>query len=244
MPSTSKLAASSLLATAMSALACLTPIDDTCTDDRDCFRDQRCQERRCVRGQRPTQDLDMTPAPDASPDVAPDLTPPKTPVCALTGAVASCQDPDPLGQTRAQARVLNPNLRAGCSNDGSLVTYRTPSPLRSRRCPGDEDYVSVQIAECDRYDVIVQATLRPEPLCDEGLATLRAWINGKELICGQDATLRCQTLPNGALRRAVVVPARGSRSVGTVYFATDGAGRSDVLYDYVLDVEVSHEPTP
>lgn len=215
-------------------LACLTPIDDTCSNKTDCFRDQVCAQGRC---QRP-EDVEDMGAPDLSTQPPKDMTS-RLPICVTATPSATCQDTEtPRNDLRSDATLVTTSGRTGCFSEDDQRPFRTPSPIQGRRCPDqDADYYRVDFIDCRDADLVVSATLRPEPICDEGFATLRAFINGKELICGQDPQLSCETLPSGAIERTITLAATTHPQVGSIYFATDGAQRPDVLYDYVLDIK-------
>lgn len=221
-------------------IACLTPIDDTCSSQADCFRDQVCAQGRCQRADL----VDMAQTPEMSAPTK-DMSS-RLPICVTATPNTSCQDAEqPRNDRRTDATVVTTGGRTGCFTEDDLRPFRSPSPIQGRRCPDqDADYYRVDFIECTKADLIVTATLRPEPVCDEGFATLKAFINGKELSCGQDPQLSCATLPSGALERTITLKATSTPQVGSIYFATDGAQRPDVLYDYVLDIKSTIGETP
>lgn len=235
LSSTRSLAALSLsLTLLLHIIACLTPIDDTCSSQADCFRDQVCAQGRC---QRPQDLNDMGQTPEMSAPTI-DMSS-RLPICVTATPNAPCQDAElPRNDQRTDATVVTTAGRTGCFADDDLRPFRSPSPIQGRRCPDqDADYYRVDFIECSKADLVVTATLRPEPVCDEGFATLKAFINGKELSCAQDPQLSCTTLPSGAIERTITLKATSNPQLGSIYFATDGAKRPDVLYDYVLDIK-------
>lgn len=216
-------------------LGCLTPVDDTCTTDQDCFKGQRCIEAKCAYDD--AQDATVDTSTDSETSPKPDMNA-TLPACIVSPS-AACQDDEPAPNNRRIDATALTSTRAGCFTDDDLRLFKTPSPVQGRVCPNDVDYYRVDYIECRAQALHIKATLRTVPICDVELPTLRAFINGKELSCTEDPQLTCRTLPNGALERVVSFAQTTHPSLGSIYFATGDLERDDVRYDYVLDVETS-----
>ncbi len=201
--------------------ACLSTGPFTCESATDCYKDQFCVQGVCSD--------DETGDPSNPADACQDFS------------MTACPDPDEAedrNDERNEATPLNRGERWGC-NLGDLTTPE-PIELSSVLCPDETgDFYQVGFTECRDSGFEVIATLTTTPICGPDIARLRAYINGKELLCGDEDNpipLDCDDEQDGVLVRGVTIDGSGVPSIGALYFGVDGSDQEAVRFGYDLQV--------